>query len=139
VISTITDEVLAEVERWQQRPLDAMYPIVYFDALRLKIRDDGTVRNKAVFLAWASAPMVARNCWVCGCECICRVGACVSRKTHRSAATWRVFAFTRISLSRKFGIRPGRQFISIIIVSRLIFTTCISVDLFNRRRLFSFF
>lgn len=51
LISTITDEVMAEVAEWQARPLDAMYPIVYFDALRLKIRDEGTVRNKAVYLA----------------------------------------------------------------------------------------
>jgi transposase-like protein len=51
LISTITDEVLAEVEQWQQRPLEPMYPIVYFDALRLKIRDEGTVKNKAVYLA----------------------------------------------------------------------------------------
>ncbi len=51
LISTITDEVLAEVEHWQQRPLEAMYPIVYFDALRLKIRDEGIVKNKAVYLA----------------------------------------------------------------------------------------
>jgi len=51
LISTITDEVLVEVEQWQQRPLEAMYPIVYFDALRLKIRDEGTVKNKAVYLA----------------------------------------------------------------------------------------
>jgi transposase-like protein len=50
LISTITDEVLEEVIQWQQRPLEAMYPIVYFDALRLKIRDEGTVKNKAVFL-----------------------------------------------------------------------------------------
>lgn len=51
LISTITDEVLAEVDRWQSRSLETMYPIVYFDALRLKIRDEGTVRNKAVYLA----------------------------------------------------------------------------------------
>ena len=51
LISTITGEVLAEVGQWQMRPLEAMYPIVYFDALRLKIRDEGTVRNKAVYLA----------------------------------------------------------------------------------------
>jgi len=51
LISTITDEVMAEVAEWQARPLDTMYPIVYFDALRLKIRDEGTVRNKAVYLA----------------------------------------------------------------------------------------
>jgi transposase-like protein len=51
LISTVTDEVLADVEQWQQRPLEAMYPIVYFDALRLKIRDEGTVKNNAVYLA----------------------------------------------------------------------------------------
>jgi transposase-like protein len=51
LISTITDEVLSEVAQWQQRPLEPMYPIVYFDALRLKIRDEGTVKNKAVYLA----------------------------------------------------------------------------------------
>ena len=51
LISTITDEVMTEVARWQSRPLESMYPIVYFDALRLKIRDDGTVKNKAVYLA----------------------------------------------------------------------------------------
>jgi transposase-like protein len=51
LISTITDEVMEEVTQWQNRPLEAMYPIVYFDALRLKIRDEGTVKNKAVYLA----------------------------------------------------------------------------------------
>lgn len=51
LISTVTDEVLAEVTQWQARVLEALYPIVYFDALRLKIRDEGTVRNKAVYLA----------------------------------------------------------------------------------------
>lgn len=51
LISTITDEVMTEVTQWQSRPLETMYPIVYFDALRLKIRDDGMVRNKAVYLA----------------------------------------------------------------------------------------
>lgn len=51
LISTITDEVLTEIEQWQQRPLEVMYPVVYFDALRLKIRDEGTVKNKAVYLA----------------------------------------------------------------------------------------
>jgi len=51
LISTITGEVLTEVGQWQMRPLEALYPIVYFDALRLKIRDEGTVKNKAVYLA----------------------------------------------------------------------------------------
>jgi putative transposase len=51
LISTITDAVLEEVNRWQGRPLDALYAIVFFDALRVKMRDEGTVRNKAVYLA----------------------------------------------------------------------------------------
>src|SRR5215475_11041611 len=51
VISTVTDAVLAEVTQWQQRPLDRCYPVVFFDALRVKIRDDGLVRAKAVYLA----------------------------------------------------------------------------------------
>ena len=50
-ISSITDEVMAEVAAWQARPLDAMYPVVFFDALRVKIREDALVRNKAVYLA----------------------------------------------------------------------------------------
>jgi transposase-like protein len=51
VISTVTDAVLDEVTQWQQRPLERMYPVVIFDALRVKIRDDGVVRNKAAYLA----------------------------------------------------------------------------------------
>src|SRR5258706_3181773 len=51
LISTITDEVIEEGLTWQSRPREARYPIVYFDALRLKIRDAGTVKNKAVYLA----------------------------------------------------------------------------------------
>ncbi|MEV0217522.1 IS256 family transposase [Micromonospora sp. NPDC050695] len=49
-ISTITDEVLDEVKTWQQRPLDEVYPIVYVDCLMVKVRDGGTVRNKACYL-----------------------------------------------------------------------------------------
>lgn len=50
-ISTVTGAVLEEVTQWQNRPLEGMYPIVFFDALRVKIRDEGTVKNKAVYLA----------------------------------------------------------------------------------------
>nr|WP_316884347.1 IS256 family transposase [Ralstonia sp. LMG 32965] len=50
-ISSVTDEVMAEALAWQSRPLEAMYPVVFFDALRVKIRDDGVVSNKAVYLA----------------------------------------------------------------------------------------
>jgi len=51
LISRVTDEVMDEVRQWQSRPLDEIYPIIIFDALRVKIRDEGTVRNKAVYLA----------------------------------------------------------------------------------------
>lgn len=51
LISTITDVVLEEVTQWQMRPLEPVYAFVFFDALRVKIRDEGSVRNKAVYLA----------------------------------------------------------------------------------------
>src|SRR3974390_1467466 len=51
LISTVTDSVLEDVVEWQNRPLESMYPVVFFDALRVKIRDDGSVKNKAVYLA----------------------------------------------------------------------------------------
>ena len=51
LISTVTDSVLEDVLEWQNRPLEAMYPVVFFDALRVKIRDEGSVKNKAVYLA----------------------------------------------------------------------------------------
>ena len=51
LVSAITDAVLDDVTAWQNRPLEPVYAIVYFDALRVKIRDEGLVRNKAVDLA----------------------------------------------------------------------------------------
>ena len=56
LISTVTDGVLEEVGRWQSRPLDALYALVFFDAIRVKMRDEGTVRNKAVYLAIGVSP-----------------------------------------------------------------------------------
>ena len=50
-ISSVTDEVMAEALAWQSRPLEPTYPVVFFDALRVKIRTDGGVSNKAVYLA----------------------------------------------------------------------------------------
>jgi len=55
-ISTVTDGVMAEVTAWQSRPLEPMYPVVFFDALRVKIREDAVVRNKAIYLALAVLP-----------------------------------------------------------------------------------
>jgi len=51
LISTVTDAILEEVTAWQARLLDRVYAVVFFDALRVKIRDEGTVRVKAVYLA----------------------------------------------------------------------------------------
>jgi len=53
LISRVTDAVLDEVREWQNRPLDPVYPVVFFDALRVKIRDEGLVGNKAVYIALA--------------------------------------------------------------------------------------
>jgi putative transposase len=51
LVSAVTDAVLDEVAEWQNRPLEAFYPLVFLDALRVKVRDEGTVRNKAIYVA----------------------------------------------------------------------------------------
>jgi len=51
LISTITDAVLEDVRTWQSRPLDAVYPILYFDCLFVKSRQEGVVKSKAVYVA----------------------------------------------------------------------------------------
>lgn len=61
LISTVTDAVVAEVTAWQGRPLEPMYPVIFFDALRVKIRDEATVRSKAVYLALAVLPDGSRD------------------------------------------------------------------------------
>lgn len=50
LISSVTDAVLEEVKVWQNRPLDALYPILYLDALQVKVRDGAHIRNKAIYL-----------------------------------------------------------------------------------------
>ena len=70
LISSVTDEVLAEVSAWQSRPLEPLYPVVFLDALRVNIREDGVVRNQAVYLALGVRPgypkAVAATFLVCG-------------------------------------------------------------------------
>jgi putative transposase len=61
LISRVTDAVVAEVTAWQARPLEPMYPVVFFDALRVKIRDEAVVRSKAVYLALAVLPDGTRD------------------------------------------------------------------------------
>ena len=53
LISKVTDAILPELREWQQRPLDAMYPIMYLDAIVVKVRTDGHVRNRPVYIAMA--------------------------------------------------------------------------------------
>jgi len=80
LISTVTAAVIDEVRTWQSRPLDPIYPILYLDALQVKIKDQGRISNKAIYLAigvnmqgtkevlglWASenegARVLARGC-----------------------------------------------------------------------------
>jgi putative transposase len=56
LISTVTDAVASEVAEWQSRPLEPLYPVMFFDAIRVKVRDQGTVCNKAVYLALGITP-----------------------------------------------------------------------------------
>ncbi|MDV6342156.1 IS256 family transposase [Nitrosomonas sp. Is24] len=51
LISTVTDGVMDEVKQWQSRPLDAVYPVIYLDCIHTKVRDAGSVRTKAIYLA----------------------------------------------------------------------------------------
>ena len=70
-ISSVTDSVMAEVTAWQARPLEPMYPVVFFDALRVKIREDAVVRNKAIYLALGILPDGTRDIlglWIEGTE-----------------------------------------------------------------------
>src|SRR5205823_526646 len=50
LISNVTDAIVEEVKQWQNRPLEELYPIVYLDALMVKVRDEGHIQNKAVYV-----------------------------------------------------------------------------------------
>lgn len=70
-ISSVTEAVMAEVTAWQGRPLEPMYPVVFFDALRVKIKEDAVVRNKAIYLALGVLPDGSRDIlglWIEGTE-----------------------------------------------------------------------
>jgi putative transposase len=56
LVTAVTDAVLEEIAEWQNRPLEPLYPLVFFDAIWVKVRDEGTVRNKAVYLALGVRP-----------------------------------------------------------------------------------
>ena len=57
-VCEVTDAVVAEVTAWHARPLEPVYPVVFFDALRVKIHDERVVRSKAVYLALAVLPFL---------------------------------------------------------------------------------
>ncbi len=59
-ISSVTDALLDKAGAWQQRPLEPMYPVIFFDVLIVKVRDEGLVRNKAIYLALGVLPDGAR-------------------------------------------------------------------------------
>lgn len=70
-ISSVTEAVMAEVTAWQSRPLEPIYPVVFFDALRVKIKEDAVVRNKAIYLALGVLPDGSRDIlglWIEGTE-----------------------------------------------------------------------
>lgn len=79
LISSVTNAVPEDMKAWQTRPLERIYPVVFFDALRVKIRDEGSVKNKAVYLALGAALEGTREVlelWIertrapnFGCEC----------------------------------------------------------------------
>ena len=66
LISTVTEGIVAEVTAWQRRVLERMYPVVFFDALRVKIRDEATVRSKAIYRALPCGPMAIARSSACG-------------------------------------------------------------------------
>ena len=67
LISTVTDAVHEQVTEWQNRPLEPLYALVFFDALRVKVRDEGMVHNKAVYLALGVlTEMAPKRRSVCG-------------------------------------------------------------------------
>ncbi len=66
LISQVTEEVMDEVRVWQSRPLEPLYMIVYLDALVVKMRHEGRVENRAVFVAIGVTWRARKNCWDCG-------------------------------------------------------------------------
>jgi putative transposase len=62
-ISLVTEAVMAEVTAGQARPLEPMYPVVFFDALRVRIKEDAVMRNKAIYLALGVLPDGSRDIW----------------------------------------------------------------------------
>ena len=116
LISAVTDAILEEIAQWQDRPLEAVYPLIFLDALRVKIRDEGTVRNKAVYLALgvraavsfadippgdrAKGSMAARRSWACGSgrppRCAWRTAASLTERAEPAGAKFWLRVMTEL-------------------------------------------
>jgi len=66
LISNVTEAIVEEVKAWQSRPLEEVYPIVYLDAMMVKMRDNGHVQNQAVYVVLGVDREGKRKYWDCG-------------------------------------------------------------------------
>ena len=60
-ISSVTDKVLDEVQAWQNRPLDSIYPIIYLDCLVVKVKENNQIINKSLFLLQTSGDEIGKG------------------------------------------------------------------------------
>lgn len=109
LVSAVTDAVISEVTAWQNRPLESGYAIVFFDALRVKIRDEGLVRNKAVYpcgldpIGWRPNALTAR------CSNCPRNKSSMRRSFGARWSSCTVPAAASTSWPRSSASRPGRS------------------------------
>ena len=89
LISRVTDAVMDDVRAWQQRPLEDVYPVIFLDALVLKIREGGSVQRRACYLALGRSRSTATaTCWACGFKRPrARSSGCRSSPSSSSAAS----------------------------------------------------
>ena len=62
----MTDAVMDDVRAWSQRPLEDVYPVIFLDAMVLKIRESGSVQRRACYLALGSRSTASGTCSECG-------------------------------------------------------------------------
>jgi hypothetical protein len=86
-ISRITDAVVEDMVAWQHRPLDAVYPVIFIDALMVKIRD-GQVANRPCTWRWASTWTANATCWGCGSAPPVAKAPSSDGAAHRAAQPW---------------------------------------------------
>lgn len=72
LVSKITDAIIPELREWQSRPLDQMHPVMYLDAIVAKVRTDGRVTRRPVYITMGVDPTMRKMSWVCGSELVMR-------------------------------------------------------------------